>query len=261
MVEFLLNASAVLIESITGKAHDMEGIHDRPRAGELFNGSVFEPGESIHSDDLNALAPPVGLEGQPGFQDPLGSARDHVQEPGGTTTVSHGSYVQDNGDVFVAVRGVAPHVFIHANDTHPFTPCWIIDQQVRPFGQDTSVSGIPGHAQGLGDARHRQMVDHHARHRPAHRRPRELGTRIGYLAHVLTPHMSTLPAPVATHAHIHNSGMPPAGLVRQAPDHRVPRNTLAPAASTPPVLTSNPARQYSTVWPNALTRHLQPQAI
>ena len=30
--------------------------------------------------------------------------------------------------ILVAVGGVAPHVFIHANDTHPFTPSWIIDQ-------------------------------------------------------------------------------------------------------------------------------------
>ena len=129
MVEFLLDAPAALIESITGQAHDMEEIHDRPRAGEFFSGCAFEPGESIHRDDLNAFAPGVGLGGQPGFEDLLGAARDHVQEPGGTATVSYGSDVQDDGDVFVSVGGVAPHVFIHANDTHAFTPCWIIDQQ------------------------------------------------------------------------------------------------------------------------------------
>ena len=56
-------------------------------------------------------------------------------------------------------------------------------------------------------------------------------------------------------------GTPPAGLVRQAPDHRVTTNALAPAASTPPVLTSNTARQHCMVCLNALTRHLQPQAI
>ena len=58
-----------------------------------------------------------------------------------------------------------------------------------------------------------------------------------------------------------NRGTPPAGLMRQAPDHRVTRLALAPAASTPPVLTSNTARQHCMVWLNALTRHLQPQAI
>ena len=33
------------------------------RAGELFSGGAFEAGESIHRDDLNALAPRVGLGG------------------------------------------------------------------------------------------------------------------------------------------------------------------------------------------------------
>ena len=131
---------------------------------------------------MTALAPGVRLGGQPGFEDPLGSARDHVQEPGGTTAIVNGRQIQDNGDVPVPMRGVAPHV-------------------------------------------------------------------------------STLWAPVAAHAHMQDRGTPPAGLMRQAPDHRVTRNALAPAASTPPVLTSNTARQHCMVWLNALTPHLQPQAI
>ena len=49
--------------------------------------------------------------------------------------------------------------------------------------------------------------------------------------------------------------------MRQAPDHRVTRNALAPATSTPPVLTSNTARQHCMVCLNVLTRHLQAQVI
>ena len=128
VVEFLPDAPATLIESITGQVHDVEGIHDRPCVWELFSGGAFEPGESIHRDDLNAFAPGVGLGGQPGFENLLGAAWDHIQEPGGTATVSYRSQVQDDGDVFVAVRGVAPHVFIHADDTHAIEPGWIIDQ-------------------------------------------------------------------------------------------------------------------------------------
>ena len=63
MVKFLLNAPTTLIESITGKVHDVEGIHDRPRVWEFFSGGAFEAGESIHRDDLNAAAPRVGLGG------------------------------------------------------------------------------------------------------------------------------------------------------------------------------------------------------
>ena len=131
---------------------------------------------------MTALAPGVRLGSQPGFEDPLGSVRDHIQEPGGTATVSYGSHVQDDVNEFVAVGGVAPHV-------------------------------------------------------------------------------STLWTPVAAHAHVQDRGTPPAGYVRQAPDHRVTRLALASAASTPLVLTSNPPRQYCMVCLNALTRHLQPQSI
>ena len=109
-VKFLLNAPTALIQGVASEVHDVEGIHDRPRAGEFFGGGAFEPGESIHRDELNILTPGVGLGGQPGFEDPLGSARDHVQKPGGTATVSYRRYVQDDSDVFVAVGGVSPHV-------------------------------------------------------------------------------------------------------------------------------------------------------
>ena len=124
----MLNASAALIESITGQVHDVEGIHDRPRVWEFFGGGAFKPGESIHSDDLNALTPRVGAGGQPGFEDLLGSARDHVQESGGVAAFVDGRQVQDDGDVFVPIRGVAPHVFIHPDDTHAIEPSWIIDR-------------------------------------------------------------------------------------------------------------------------------------
>ena len=128
MVKFLLDASAAFIESIPGQVHDVEGVHDRGCVWEFFGGGAFEPGESIHRDDLDVLAPRVGLGGQPGFEDLLGAARDHIQEPGGTAAIMDGRQVQDDGDVFVAVWGVAPHVFIHANDAHAFEPGRVVDQ-------------------------------------------------------------------------------------------------------------------------------------
>ena len=128
MVKLLPGAPAALTESITGKAHDVEGIHDRPRAGEFFGSGALKPGESIHRYDLDVAAPRVGTGGQPGFEDLLGATRDHVQEPAGAAAFADGRQVQDNGDVFVSVGGVAPHVFIHPDDTHAIEPCWIIDQ-------------------------------------------------------------------------------------------------------------------------------------
>ena len=105
------------------------------------------------------------------------------------------------------------------------------------------------------------MMNDHARQRPAHRRTRELGARIGCLAHILTPHVSALLAPVAAHAHVQKRGTPPVRLVRQAPDHRVTSHALTPAASTPPILSNNAASQHCMVWPHALARHFQAKVI
>ena len=128
MVKFLPNASAALIQGVASQVHDVEGIHDCPCVGEFFGGGALKPGESIHRYDLNVLAPGVGLGGQPGFEDLLGAAWDHVQEPAGAAAFADGRQVQNDGDVFVSVGGVAPHVFIHPDDTHAIEPCWIIDQ-------------------------------------------------------------------------------------------------------------------------------------
>ena len=141
MVKFLPDAPAAFIQGVTGKVYDVEGIHDCPCVWEFFGGGALKTGESIHRDDLDTAAPRVWAGGQPGFEDLLGAAWDHVQESAGASAFSDGRQVQDNGDVPVPMRGVALHVFIHADDTHAIEPSWIIDQQARPFGQDSSVSG------------------------------------------------------------------------------------------------------------------------
>ena len=128
MVEFLPGAPSALIQGVAGEVYDVEGVHDCPCVWELFGSGAFEAGESIHRDDLDALAPRIGLGGQPGFEDLLGAARDHIQESGGTAAIVDGRQVQDDGDVFVSVGGVAPHVFIHANDAHAFKPGRVVDQ-------------------------------------------------------------------------------------------------------------------------------------
>ena len=128
MVKFLLDTPAAFIQGVASQVYNMEGIHDCPCIGEFFGGSALKTSESIHRDDLDTLTPRVGAGGQPGFEDLLGATRDHVQEPAGAAAFADGRQVQDNGDVFVSVGGVAPHVFIHPDDTHAIEPCWIIDQ-------------------------------------------------------------------------------------------------------------------------------------
>ena len=110
VVEFLPGAPSALIQGVAGEVYDVEGVHDCLCVGEFFSGCALEPGESIHRDDLDTAAPGVGPGGEPGFEDLFGVARDHIQEPGGATVISDGRHVQDDGDVFVSVGGVAPHV-------------------------------------------------------------------------------------------------------------------------------------------------------
>ena len=49
--------------------------------------------------------------------------------------------------------------------------------------------------------------------------------------------------------------------MRQAPDYRVTRLALAPAAATPPILTNDAASQHCVVWLNALAGYFQAQVI
>jgi len=128
MVKFLLDTPAAFIQGVASQVYNMEGIHDCPCVGEFFGGGALKTSESIHRDDLDTLTPRVGAGGQPGFEDLLGAAWDHVQEPAGAAAFADGRQVQDNGDVFVSVGGVAPHVFIHANDAHAFKPGRVVDQ-------------------------------------------------------------------------------------------------------------------------------------
>ena len=78
VVKFLPGASAALVQGVASEVYDVEGVHDCPCVGEFFGGGALEPGESIHRDDLNTLTPRGRLGGQPGFEDLLGAAWDHV---------------------------------------------------------------------------------------------------------------------------------------------------------------------------------------
>ena len=78
VVEFLPGAPAALIQGVAGEVYDVEGVHDCLCVWEFFGGGAFEPGESIHRDDLDTAAPRIGLGGEPGFEDLFGAAWDHV---------------------------------------------------------------------------------------------------------------------------------------------------------------------------------------
>ena len=86
-------------------------------------------GSSSPAALLNPVKPPRGYHldpptpvlvalGEPGLEDLLGPARDHVHKPGRTTAVAYGGQVDDDGDVPVASPGVAPYVLVDAEDLH-----------------------------------------------------------------------------------------------------------------------------------------------
>ena len=120
------------------------------------------------------------------------------------------------------------------------------------------LAALPGHAQSLGDACHRQMVNHQAHQRPAHRCARELRARIGRCTHVLTPHVSTRLAAVTAYTHVQHGGAPPVWYVSQAPDHRVAYDALAPTLLAPPILTHHLAGQDGPTASDTLTHHFPP---
>ena len=58
---------------------------------------------------LDPPTPGLVALGEPGLEDLLGPAWDHVHKPGRTTAVAYGGQVDHDGDVPVAPPGEAPH--------------------------------------------------------------------------------------------------------------------------------------------------------
>ena len=104
----------------------MEGVHHRPGLWELLAGSALETGETVHGYHLDPPTPFLVALGEPGLEDLLGPARDHVHKPGRTTAVAYGGQVDQDGDVPVSPPGVAPHVLVDAEDLHAIEAVGIV---------------------------------------------------------------------------------------------------------------------------------------
>ena len=59
-MEFLLGAAPALVQGVPGKADDMERFHHCRRGWEFLAGGGLGPGESVHRDHLNPIAPRLG---------------------------------------------------------------------------------------------------------------------------------------------------------------------------------------------------------
>ena len=77
----LLHPATAVIESVASKTDYVERVHDSNSGGQFLGGSTFEPGEPIHSRDFHPVPPRLGPLFQPGSEDLLGAALDHIQQP------------------------------------------------------------------------------------------------------------------------------------------------------------------------------------
>ena len=84
------------------------------------------PGEAVHGYHLDPPAPGLVPSGEPGLEDLLGTARDHVQQTRRTTAVAHGGQVDHDGDIAVAPPGVAPYVLINSESLHTIEAVGIV---------------------------------------------------------------------------------------------------------------------------------------
>src|SRR5262249_30954435 len=135
-----LDASSAFVEGVAGQADDVEGIHDCGRVGEFLGGGGLEPGETVHGDDLDAVAPGVLAFGEPGLEGLLGAAFDHVEQPCGSSAVADTAEVDDHGDVLVATSGVAPHSSSTPIAVTPSKRCWSLIRTRLPSARIASLA-------------------------------------------------------------------------------------------------------------------------
>jgi len=156
---------------------------------------------------------------------------------------------------------VAHHVLIHTDRRDVVEPVRVIDQHPLPLGQDRVVRGVPRHRESFGDPGHGQVLTHQGLQRPPHPAPRDLLPRRGRLGRVLPPHVSAPVTPVAAHPDLQDRGTPPERFMGQPPGHRVPRDSLAPAAVAPLVRLHDPARQHRPRGFDSLPDDLESEVV
>ena len=124
----LLDAAANVIEGITGEFDDVEWVHDFHSIGKFFRGCGFEPGESVHRNDLNAITPVFRSFGQPLFEDLLRPTGHHIEKACRSRSLADRGEIDDDGDIFVPASGVSSYVFVDADHRHTVESSRIVDQ-------------------------------------------------------------------------------------------------------------------------------------
>ena len=83
---------------VGSQVHDVERVHHLPRLRQLLGGGGVIAGESVHRHDFHPVAEGLLPGGEPAAQHLSGSARHHVQQPGGPGAVHVRRQVDDDGD-------------------------------------------------------------------------------------------------------------------------------------------------------------------
>jgi hypothetical protein len=157
-----LDPSSAPVERVAGQSDDVEGVHDRDRVRDLLGSGGLEPGEPVHRDDLDPVAPGVVALGEPGLERLLGAALDHVEQPCGAGAVADRGEVDDHRHVLVAPLSVPPDVLVDTDDLHAIESARVVDQDPSAFSQYGVVRGVPCDSESLGDSRDGEVLDHDA---------------------------------------------------------------------------------------------------
>ena len=153
-----LDPLTCLVQRFGTEFDHMEWTQHFYRLGQLFDGSCFEAGETVHRHDVDALFPLRFLLTQPGFDHGLGHAWNYVQQPCGSGAVAHGGEVHDDRDVLVLGAGMQPDMLINAQHFDSLEPGRVINEQALAFGQHCFVGAIPGDAQSFGNSLDGQVL-------------------------------------------------------------------------------------------------------
>ena len=250
-VEVLLDPAPAAVQGVAGQAHHVEGIHHRDRVGQLLAGGGLEPGEPVHRDHLDRVAPRPRTLGQV-LNARLERPSTMSSSRAGPVPLADPGQVDDHGDVLVPAAGVPPDVLIDADRGDPRTAPGRRSGPACP-GQDRVVGGVPGDPEPLGDPRDGQVLDHDAFQRPPQPAPGELRPRLGRPGRVLAPHVPAPGAPVAPDRHLERGRAPAQRLVGQPPLDGVAGrlrsrsgDTTGPGSATRQAST---ARSGSSRWP------------
>ena len=237
--QVLLDSTPADIQRVAGETDHVERVHDGDRVGQFFRGGGLEPGEPVHRDHLDLLAPFLRTSGEPLLEYRFRASFNHVQQPGRPGLVPGRGQVDDHGDVLVAEPGVPPDMLVDTERGHALEAGRVIDEAPAALGEDRAVRGMPGHPETGGGTGHGEMVDHDRFQRPPEPAAGDLRPRRRGLRGVLPPRLPAVPAPIAAHPHQQRRGPVPERLVREATHDGVAHDALGAALPAPRIRLDN----------------------